>query len=111
VFHEPRSQRNTAHETKIRGGLLLLRRKTPLPRRSVAYFYSDAHNRRELTNIVDILAYRYPINGYTWQTDNFNMITDIYDNIQNDRDRPRIVCSAHHVVYRPQGEAHPPNVD
>jgi hypothetical protein len=25
------------------GGLLLLRRKTPLSRRSVAYFYSGAH--------------------------------------------------------------------
>jgi hypothetical protein len=29
---------------KSGGGLLLLRRKTPLPRRSVAYFYSGAHN-------------------------------------------------------------------
>jgi hypothetical protein len=28
---------------KSGGGLLLLRRKTPLPRRSVAYFYSGAH--------------------------------------------------------------------
>jgi hypothetical protein len=30
---------------KSGGGLLLLRRKTPLPRRSVAYFYSGAHKR------------------------------------------------------------------
>jgi hypothetical protein len=28
---------------RSRGGLLLLRRKAPLPRRSVAYFYSGAH--------------------------------------------------------------------
>jgi hypothetical protein len=32
------------------GGLLLLRRKTPLTRRSVAYFHSGAHTRhREVT--------------------------------------------------------------
>jgi hypothetical protein len=33
----------TAHEPKS-GGLLLLRRNTPLTRRAVAYFYSGAHN-------------------------------------------------------------------
>ena len=35
--------RQLAHETRSGGGLLLLRRKAPLTRRSVVYFCSGAH--------------------------------------------------------------------
>jgi putative transposase len=39
---------------RSRGGLLLLRRKAPLPRRSVAYFYSGAHSRSvRILNLID----------------------------------------------------------
>jgi hypothetical protein len=56
VFHELRCSRNQLTKPKS-GGLLLLRRNTPLTRRAVAYFYSGAHTQTVLTihGLVDSL--------------------------------------------------------
>jgi hypothetical protein len=47
-------------ESRSGGGLILLRRKTPLPRRSVVYFCSGAHIRREIKPLGEKKDYHFP---------------------------------------------------
>ena len=56
MSHEPCHQGNSSRNQDPAGGPLLLRRKAPLTRRSVAYFCSGAHNHLKGTNAKRILV-------------------------------------------------------